>query len=291
MADNPAIAVMLSMPAFRNGLYRASSIFTVSLSFGEFAAMVSPFCLFFLLHGMNGKERAFGLIATAFTILALFTSGARGGYVSFVAMPVMLFLWMVRYSKLNSHSLVGAISFIMVSLSTVAIVGLVAFWPRLHNLVRGGGESATSTDARFKQWELAKPHIIENPLTGHGAGMASDVIGFRTAGPMTTVDSYVLTLLVETGIPGLSFFFGMIGCGVWFGIRVYLFDPDRQAELGGPLACSLMAFGVYRLVLSQRENHFLFFLIVGLVFALAKLAHDRRTMFCSAPLSQSLSWI
>ena len=136
-------------------------------------------------------------------------------------------------------------------------------------MVFGGGETAGSTDARVIQWELAKPHILSNPITGHGQGTAGDVIGFMS-GNFTSVDSYVLTLLVEVGVPGFMFFFGMIACGIWIGLRQYLTNPNRWAALGGPIACSLIAFAVYRLALSQRENHTLFFLLVGVVFAMGK---------------------
>ena len=144
MAGNPAIAAMVNSSPFRNGLYRASSTFTVPLSFGEFAAIVAPFCAYFVLHGKTWCERALGVAAMMSTMLALFISGARGGYVSFlIAMPLLMSLWTVRHSRLNPRSLSAAICLIIILIGTVATVALLVYWPRFGNLVLGGGEAAS----------------------------------------------------------------------------------------------------------------------------------------------------
>jgi hypothetical protein len=102
------------------------------------------------------------------------------------------------------------------------------------------------------------------------------VVGYiipGAAGP--TLDTYILSLLVDVGVPGLVFFFGMIACGIWIVLRQYFGNTDRWAAVGGPIACSLLAFAVYRTALSQKENHTLFFLIIGLAFAIGRFGHGR----------------
>src|SRR5262249_54324514 len=93
--------------------------------------------------------------------------------------------------------------------------------------------------------------------------------------PVPSIDSYLITLLVETGIPGFLFFFGMIACGIWLGVRLYLFNRDEDAAVAGPIACSILAFAINRTVLSQRENQTFFFIIIGLVFVMVTLALKR----------------
>jgi O-antigen ligase len=277
LSSNPALAIIYYTSNFRNGLYRASSIYTVPLSFGELAAMAAPIGAYFVLHARKWTDFVLGVLTVLACLLALFCSGARGGYLAFlVAMPVMAIIWTIRYSVLNPRSLVGAIVLAVFSFGFVSLVGLIFAWQRLYNIVFGGGDTVASTEARFIQWNLAKPHILSNPVTGHGTGMSAEVIGYFTpGGTIPTVDSYVLSLLVEVGVPGLIFFFGMIACGVWIGLRQYLTNTDRWAALGGPIACSLIAFAVYRLALSQRENHTLFFLIIGLAFSIGRLGYER----------------
>ena len=100
MEDNPSIEIMVHANPYRNGLYRASSIFTVPLSFGEFEAMVAPFGAFFLLHAAHWRGRVFGFIVLACAVVSLFCSGARGGTIGFlIAMPILFILWLIRHSR------------------------------------------------------------------------------------------------------------------------------------------------------------------------------------------------
>jgi hypothetical protein len=273
MEDNPSIAVMVNANPYRNGIYRASSIFTVPLSFGEFEAMVAPIAVYFILHGRSTRDRTFGAAVTMLSIVSIFCSGARGGAVAFlISIPALLILWLGRYSRANPLSLVSAIGTVMSILGIATTLALVLLWGRLHNIVLGGGDTAASNDARFIQWDLATPHILENPITGHGIGLGADVIGFYTPSGVPSVDSYVLSLLVETGVPGLIFFVGMIGYGLWVNAKLYLTDLSDLASFGGPLASSILAFSVYRLGLSLRESHTLFFLVIGLTFIILHFA-------------------
>jgi O-antigen ligase len=278
LANNPTLNAMYYGAAFRNGQYRANSIYSVSLSFAEFAAMTAPIAFYFVFHGRDRKERILGIITGASILIALFCSGARGGYSAFlVAMPIMTFLWVLRYSKLNPQSLVSSIMGVIFAMGITFSFGAVAFWPRVHDMVLGNEwEGAESTEARFEQWNLAVPHIIANPVTGHGLGNSGTVIGYHIESGLPSVDSYIITLLVETGIPGLIFFFGMIAIGIWISFRLYLMDNQQRTAIGGPIGCCLIAFGFYRVALSQTENHTLLFIIIGIVFGLSKLCSGIR---------------
>lgn len=277
LSSNPALASIYSTSSFRNGVYRASSIYITPLAFGELVAMVAPIGAYFFFHSPTTKWRVLGVATVIASVIAMLSTGARGGFIAFlVAMPVMLCLWTIRYSKANPSSLVGAIMGAVFLIGTVTAVGLILSSTRLSNIVLGGGETAASTEARFAQWDMAVPHILSNPVTGHGAGISGDVIGYFSPGStIPTVDSYLISLLVEVGVPGLLFFFGMIAIGIWIGIRLYLTDSDYRAAVAGALACSLIAFAVYRTVLSQRENHTLLFLFIGVVFVISKLGQER----------------
>lgn len=289
LSDNSLAASIYQSLLFRNGLYRSVSLYNVPLSFGEFAVMAAPIGAYFLFHGQNIKERILGMTTGIFSVVALFCSGARGALIAFlVVMPIFLGLWTFRYSRLNPRSLVGPMMFSIFSIGVTAAFATIFLSTRLSNLVMGGDDSVSSNDARFAQWQLAWPHIISNPLTGHGAGLSGQVINYHLPGGELTVDTYILSLLVDVGVPGLLFFFGMIATGVFIGIRLYLTDFSKRAAMGAPIACSLLAFGIYRITLSQRENHILFFLLVGLILSVSKIAFDRRSEIARV-VSQSLA--
>ena len=287
LSSNPAMAAMYQGSPYRDGVYRASSIYYVSLSFAEFAAMFAPFGAYFVLHGREWRERILGFSSVISSLLAIFCSGSRGGWVSvLVAMPIMSFLWVVRYSKLNPNSLIGAFMGVIFVLGTGFTFVLVLFWQRLNRMVIGYDDSD-----RFLQWQMALPAIRSNPITGHGMGSSGTVVGYHLELGMPSVDSYLITLLVENGVLGCLLFFITIAIAIWIGLRVYLRDNDSRAAIGSALACSLIAFATYRLALSQTENHFFVFIIIGLIFVMGRFAHDRRISAHEQPiLGAQQSW-
>ncbi|MGO9428258.1 O-antigen ligase family protein [Rhodoblastus sp.] len=276
MADNPSMVDLVYSHPMRNGYYRASSIFNVPLSYGEFAAMTAPIGGYFMFHARNYRERILGLLVVFGSMTSLFVSGARGGSIAFlVAMPLFLFLWVIRAGRAEARSLVGPIAAGVVFMGTTALFALILAWGRLRIMVLGGGDTQASDDARWVQAHMAWPHILANPVTGHGIGNSGEIIGYRSPGGQLTVDSSILTILVETGVTGFVLFFGMLGFAAWSTSRIYLTDKSREADLGATLACSLIAFAVYRTVLSQRENQPLMFILVGMACVFIKYAADR----------------
>jgi hypothetical protein len=268
---NPALALIYNQVQFRNGFYRASSIYFVPLSFGEFGAIVAPIGAYFVLHGKCWREWVLGMLAGICSLLAVFCSGARGGYIGIlVAIPTMLTLWTIRQSKFNPSSLVSSIMGVVFVTGTVCVLGLIATSHTLSGIVFGYDDGD-----RYLQWTMALPHIISNPVTGHGIASSGRLIGYHIESGLPSVDSYILTLLVEMGAPGLLLFFGMITIAIWTAGRLYLSAAGDLTALGGALACSLVAFAVYRLALSQTENHTLLFLLIALVFVIRRVAHER----------------
>ena len=136
------------------------------------------------------------------------------------------------------------------------------FVGRVHNIVLGGSAQVGSTDARYDQWVAAIPFIESNPITGHGFALGGYVIN-------SSIDSYVTSLFVETGVPGFVFFAGLLLVSIWYGVRTYLSDMSQSGAVAGALACSFVAFTFNRIVLSQRENHTLIFSLLAIVVFLS----------------------
>jgi O-antigen ligase len=276
MQDNPSVADLVNANPFRNGLYRASSIYNVALSYGEFACMIGPIGLYFVLHARKATDRVLGILVLTGSMASLFVSGSRGGSIAFLfAVPLLLGLWVVRYSRLNPRSVVGPLFATVSGMGIAALLALVLTWRKLHNMVLGGGDAAASDDSRHEQWQLALPHILSNPITGHGIGRAAETVNYHPPGGGLSIDTFVLNLLVETGVPGFVFYFGMILIAAGLLIRGYLKDKDPAAEISAPVACSVIAYGIYRLVLSQRENQTLFFVFLAITFVIVQASAKR----------------
>jgi hypothetical protein len=265
-ADNPQLYENIVRTVMRNGRFRANFIYNVSLSYGEYLAVCAPLCLFFIFHGRSAWERALGICATITCLLGIFASGSRGAYVGVAAaMPLFVLLWTIRHMRENRNSLVGGIAMTTLVGFLVAFTALAFAWNRLRVLFTGGYEGTGSTDTRFMQWALAERWILSNPVTGHGQGVGAAIVGYYTpGGAIPSLDSYIISLLVELGVPGLLMFFGMIVCSVVLLLRIYLTDKSPAAAGSLAIACALVSFGLYRMALSQRENHVLFFLLIGL---------------------------
>src|SRR6185437_5105978 len=90
-------------------------------------------------------------------------------------------------------------------------------------------------------------------------------------------DSYMLSLVLETGVLGLVFFVGLLLLPVWYGLRNYLSDMSESGALAGALACSFIGFIMNRLVLSQKENHMLIFSLLAIVIVSNHEYAQRRT--------------
>jgi O-antigen ligase len=269
LAESSPTFKNLMAPMYRLGQYRASSIFGNALSYGEFAAMVVPFGYFFLLHPDRRHDRTLGVLVVIAGLLGVAACNSRGAWVSLIASaPFFCFLWVLRTERFKPGRMgptfvaaVGAIFFAL-------LFGSVLFWPRIHDRVLGGAAEQASTQSRWDQWEMAKPHIIANPVTGHGFGVAATTVGYFTYGAdFPTLDSSIVSTLVETGVPGFLFFFGSAVAAILLGAREYVFDLSRRGAICGALAAAILSFIVNCIVLTERENHTLFFLFLGSMVA------------------------
>jgi O-antigen ligase len=194
--------------------------------------------------------------------IGIFVSGSRGGWVGvLLSLAVFVTIWSIRRGMKSKASLAPATAGLVGVIAFTTIILLIIGSHAVHDMVLGGAAQQGSTEARYGQWIAAIPFIKLNPITGHGFGLGGYVIG-------SSIDSYVLSLLLETGIPGLMFFTGLLLIPVWYGLRNYLSDTSEAAAAAGAVACSFVAFTANRLVLSQKENHTLIFSLLAIVVVL-----------------------
>jgi hypothetical protein len=261
VANNPTLQALLPSPThFRHGLYRSESTFVTPLSFGEFEIIVIPIGLFFAMHRDNLVEKVLGWAVVFGGIIGIFCSGSRGGWLGAItALPIFIAIWSMRKLKTSKASLAPAISGLIGLLFFGGIIGAINLSHGFHDMVLGGASEANSTQARYDQWFSAIPYIKSNPITGHGFNMGGSIFQDYT------IDSYILSLVLETGVPSLIFFMGMVLLPIWYGLRSYLADMSEYGALAGALACSFIAFAENRLVLSQKENHMLIFSLLAIV--------------------------
>jgi O-antigen ligase len=231
---NPNLGVLLPNAGdYRNGLFRAASTFITPLSFGEFEIVAIPIGLFFALHRDNLFERALGWAVVFGGLLGIYVSGSRGSWIGLIASVVVFVAsWSIREAMKSKASLAPAIAGLAGAIGFAVVIALLTFSHSTHDMVLGGAAQAGSTEARHEQFVAAVPFIKSNPITGHGFQIGGYVI-------QSSIDSYVISLLLETGIPGLLFFAGLLLIPVWYGLRSYLSDFSESGAAAGAVACSL----------------------------------------------------
>ena len=151
------------------------------------------------------------------------------------------------------------------------VAALVAS-PRFRKSLTGGGAQQASNDAREAQWSMLDDRLISWPF-GHGVGEAGHALGYVGGGGTATVDSYVISALLDFGIAGglayFLFFIAVIGLGM------KTLSKRTAPELGlPPMVAGLSAFVVIKIVLSQPQFHGMTFLLAGAVVGLCCMSRS-----------------
>ena len=273
--DDEVIARILN-PNFRSGQYRAQAIFSVSLAMAEFLALAFILLLHRFLGKVSAWERLALFAALIATVAGIAMSGARVGFVGLVVGFALYFMvWGYRRYRESKTDVIGAaLTYGYPALLAVATT-LILSVDALRFRILGGGGSQLSNDAREIQFDMAPPVIMRRPIFGYGGGRGADALGYTTPGGDQTIDTYILSIVLDYGVVGFVIFYGTI-LYAGFKISQVLFKlPNtpqnaEEEEIGYllPLTVMLAQFLFIKTVLSQEENHSILFMMYGAIFAL-----------------------
>lgn len=281
-ADSEALSRILQ-GTFRAEGYRVQGSFTVSLVYAEFLAAMLPFALFAFIDGKSLPLRLFGLFTAVAILPAQYVSGSRLGMVgSIMVFLAIMTLYVIRIWRSDKRSMVGPLLLIMLPFGLAAFAAAFASSERLQALTLGGGAQQASTDSRFEMWVMGIPRILERPLFGHGSGLGAETLGFANLAGVLTIDSYWLNALLEFGIIGFVALFGMIGFAIYISAKAYTERKGPLSVIGGPVAVALLVFVIIKLVLSQTDNHLLFFAMMAMALIVRADAHSARATVSAA---------
>lgn len=257
---------------FREGEYRVTGVFTTSLSFAEFLAIASIFITHRAFMSKTWLKRIAWATLSAAVLAAILATKARLGVFGWLAGHGLYgSLWVLRRWKLVKGDVFGpALAFgipIAVALFFVAMFTVDAV--RFRTI--GGGSTSLSDDARRTQFELATQRVLHNPF-GYGASHSGETIGYRTPSGLLTVDSYVLSLVVDYGLIGLTLFFGALLYAIYRMIQTGLKEPLEQKSYGFAIAAALVVYISVKLVLSQEDN-----LAIGYMLLAMAVVHFARS--------------
>lgn len=257
---------------FRNGKYRSQGTFTVNLTYAEFLALALPFAIYFAVEAKKQAGRFSGMVISAMIIPGIVIADSRSGLIG-AAIGVIgsVGLHAARRWRKDKASLLGPVLAIMFPIVTTAFVVAVMSSRTLGIMILGDGAQAASTAARGTQWAMGLPKIAVSPLFGYGVGQQGVTLGFVSPSGVLTIDTWVLSSLLESGIIGFACFCGMLFAAVGRGIWLYTEGRAPSSSLGGVIAVSLLAFAVIKTVLSQIDNHTLIYMFCAWVACLSAI--------------------
>lgn len=274
--DSDAVERILR-PTYRGSQYRSQAIFGVSLALAEFLALSFTILLHkFMTAKSMGRQFWLGVAMIA-SLVAIGMSRARLGFIGVVvALALYGFIWGYRQYKDSKTNIVGAaMTYGYPAIMMVAAVLLVSV-DALRIRILGGGQAQASNDGRQMQFDMAPPVIMQSPIFGHGGAQGGVALGFRNAAGELTIDSYLLSVILDYGIVGFVLFYGSLACAAFFALRwalrsdVSVVDPAEREEIDYifPIGVMLAQFYVIKTVLSQEENHTILFMMFGALLAL-----------------------
>lgn len=250
-----------------DGVYRAKATFTTALGLAEYLAILTPFFIHYAAFGRNLFIRAANILALPLSFYCIIATDARLGVVGFlISLLAYLLYWGIGRFARNRQDLIGASVVYGYPAFFVLVLAAVLSVHRLRVMVLGGGEAASSNEARASQIAEGVPHVFSNPI-GHGLGQAANYLGYG-ADDFITIDNYFLSVALETGPIGLIAFIGIFASVILAFIRLSIRNPkfseDPELALLLPISVSFSAFLVIKLVFSQTDSHMLLFAMVGL---------------------------
>lgn len=254
--------------AVRDGQYRSTSIFSVSLCLAEFLAILAPFALR-RIFSTNKLGRM--VVWGAFDLMvcgAIVLTHSRLGIIGWLAgHGVFIFLWAWKRWATKVQDLIGPSLTLALPVGAIVLLAAMLTVPAIHNRTLGGGSTGFSDRAREQQYHLFWPDLARNPL-GYGTGQSGAILQFRSPGGQYTVDSYFITTGIDYGLVGLVCFFGMFFYTFYLMATTYLSSEGKDGEMALPMACAIAVLFMIRLVLSQSDNMPLIFVVFGMAIAL-----------------------
>jgi hypothetical protein len=252
----------------RDGEYRVASTFAHPLLMAEYLAIVTPFAI----HKMFTSKSMWGRCLWALIDIGLLGGvnlpQSRLGVLGWiVAHAVYIGLWAFRrWHRHRTEILAPVVSLIYPVAASLFFVGMFTV-PAIRNRTIGGGSTSLSDDARKEQFALLWPKLWHNPF-GYGAGNSGRTLQFYSPSGVMTVDSYVITALIDYGIAGFALFFFMYVYSIFSLSTAYWRNERPELDLALPLAAAIAVELEVRLVLSQTDNLPIEFALFGLCAAL-----------------------
>ena len=254
-------------------VWRVPGTFTSSGQYGGYLSLNAiVISALLLVPGVKRWARAVAIVALVLVVLAMLASGSRSSIIVASAGVALAMLMSGRLTRIGLWTLAAY---------AVFAYGFVALGPGVQE--RFDSIASAENVTRFQRTyfgQMFLPKLIENPL-GLGLGIAT--IGarhFADFSKMYLMESYFGILAVETGLPGLMAFIGVVAAIV---VLVLKFHRLMARAPDGPL---WLAFASYVLLtagvmpistsIDHAPSNFYFWFAIGGLARMVELEQWRQ---------------
>jgi putative inorganic carbon (hco3(-)) transporter len=226
-----------------------------------------------LIKDVDAWVRRGALVSVVVLAALILMTQSRGGFLALGLMALLV--WQTQRRKLRA--LVG-----VVVLGTAAVaIAPSGVWERVSGLSEGS-EADTSSRQRWEIWHVAREIAADNQLFGVGLGAYSRAHGRHTydspeyalSEGYRDAHSTYLSILAETGWPGLIIFLSMIGISLKTALsaRRRLAPLPRESGTITVLAVALIGFMAAGIFATYVHLSFLY-LHLALLYAVGQAGH------------------
>ena len=251
----------------RDGTYRVSASFSHPLLLGEFVSMALPMALTAAFVAGSTARRTAAWACLPLLICAIYLAQTRSALLAAAAgLFVMLFLLGIRAIR-QRQSIAAAFAGWM----SMGLVGAFAVALAVASFYLAAGASAGEAGSSQARWIMFNRglHLLSSqPLQGYGPGLAALKFGFLPGARSLTIDSYLISVAIESGFIGLGLWLGLNIAAVAMAVRQYLSAAPGLGIWHLAIAAALVASFVVKLILSLMHNFDLLFVLVGAIVAL-----------------------
>lgn len=187
------------------GWNRPIGIFSGPFHYAMICIIVLLCCLYIF---METRKKLY-LAAIVLPALGVLLAMTRINLVAlFAASGLFLFLWFVFNHGVNKRRAIGY-GTIVILLTVITVWVAAVRLPALSRAIESlwGIQEDSRFLMRIEQWDKINDAILEQPLIGYGMGSAGDALENIYDFPVHfTSHNLLLKILIETGVPGLTFY-------------------------------------------------------------------------------------
>lgn len=191
----------------RDGHYRTQSTFSNPLLLAQYIAFITPIIFYFIFSKSNFVKFISILLIPMLAFTSLISGSRAGLLVEFVILLMCSFFSILSLTNSKKYSLLGW----GLLTNCILLIFLVVWFVYDSGVLSTylSGKSITemqSTMAREQMLQKGIPLILAQPFVGYGIGMSGIVLNFVLTSGMITIDSFYLSVALDTGIVGLITF-------------------------------------------------------------------------------------